>query len=204
MHRQRNRRDAFDDEDSGFNSPRAAYRRPSAEAEALFSPRPSQPVADPDDAPTRKARIKWFSNEKGYGFVAMADSAESVFLPRRVLGADAADMPPGTTLSVRIGDDPKGNGSQCVVAVLNIDRSTAIGVSTGPRLPLVAANRVEVGILARKTAAGSAFAVPELGGRDLYVPAAIARGLEVGARCEFDVGDGNRGPICCRLIRVIT
>jgi cold shock CspA family protein len=146
--------------------------------------------------------VKWFSSERGYGVVEVTDTLENLFLPARVIGPDA-DLPAGTTLTVRAGLDLKGKG-RSVVSVLAIDRSTATNISTGRRMPLIVANRVERGKLDRKTASGSGFIVADMGA-DIYVPGAVlaaALDVRVGDRIEADVGDGDKGPVAIRIRQI--
>jgi cold shock CspA family protein len=197
-HRERNRRGYEDDEYPAVNNLRTRYRRA---AEELFAPLPVRaPTLAADGAEAVQARVKWYSNEKGFGFCAIIDTGEDVFIPRRAVGDDA-DLPTGAIVTVRIGPDVKGGaGKLVVIALLAVDRSTATGVSMGPRPPRVEPNRVEIGTLTRKNEAGSGFLTTEWNST-VYVPAMIGRQLEVGDRIECECGDGDRGPLATKLIR---
>jgi cold shock protein len=218
VHRERRRR-GFDDDDDypPVGNQRDRYRRQADEG--IFSPLPLKSADPPapetsggrltvghrpadDDEPAQKARVKWFNAEKGYGFVALTDGGESIFLPMRVVGPDA-DLPTGTTLVVRVGLDLKGKG-RSVVSVLDVDRSTAIAVGAGPNQPLIAAVRTERGRLARKTASGVGFFESELGGVDIFVPRSCFTDVDVkpGDRIEVDIGNGSKGPLAVRIRRI--
>jgi cold shock CspA family protein len=90
------------------------------------------------------------------------------------------------------------------VSVLDVDRSTAIPFDpSGRNMPLVAPKRVEIGKLVRKTRSGSAFMIPEFGGVNIFIPVSVAAGLDVGARIECDIGDGDKGPVAVKLRKVL-
>jgi cold shock protein len=100
-------------------------------ADEIFAPRSSRPsfaAPPPRQAPSGppvRATVKWFSPEKGFGFVVLADGSGDAFLHAGALeraGHDPADLPPGTSLQVRIELAQKGPQ---VTDVLAIDTSTA-------------------------------------------------------------------------------
>jgi cold shock CspA family protein len=199
------RRRGYDDADYGSFSdapPRVSYRR-SAEAEAaeaLFAPKSG---GGPTGFPTVQARVKWYNPEKRMGFIVAA-GGEEILLPGRV-AEGYVDLAPGTSLTVEINPDRGGGGkSRVATRILNIDRSTAIAIGAGPNRPLVAATRTERGRLARKTAAGSGFFEPELGGVDVFLPRACFLGIDVkpGDRLEADIGNGSKGPVALKIRRI--
>jgi CspA family cold shock protein len=61
--------------------------------------------------PPSGATVKWFSPEKGFGFVVLGDGSGDAFLHGRVVeqsGQDAAALVPGAALRVRIGQGLRG------------------------------------------------------------------------------------------------
>jgi CspA family cold shock protein len=71
------------------------------------------------------ATVKWFSPEKGFGFVVLGDGSGDAFLHSRVVeqsGQDMAALLPGAALRVRIGQGLKGPQ---VGELLDIDAGSA-------------------------------------------------------------------------------
>ncbi|MCW2240656.1 cold-shock protein [Azospirillum canadense] len=55
------------------------------------------------------ATVKWYKNDKGFGFVRFADGSGEAFLHSRVLvGVDAGTLTEGTVLVCDIAETPKG------------------------------------------------------------------------------------------------
>ena len=78
------------------------------------------------------ATVKWFNQEKGFGFVELGDGSGDAFLHIGVLqsaGHDAVE--PETKLRVQVGQGQKGRQ---VTAVLEVDASSA-GASQPARRP---------------------------------------------------------------------
>ncbi|HEY1432863.1 MAG TPA: cold shock domain-containing protein [Stellaceae bacterium] len=82
----------------------------------VFSPRRPRGFGSP--APCRQmpagpptgATVKWFSPEKGFGFVVLDGGRGDAFLHASVLeqsGHDGATLQPGVTLRVRVGQGQK-------------------------------------------------------------------------------------------------
>ncbi len=85
----------------------------------------------PSGPPTR-ATVKWFSPEKGFGFVVLDVGRGDAFLHASILeqsGHDGATLQPGVTLRVRVGQGQKGPQ---VDEILEIDESTAVPPPTAP------------------------------------------------------------------------
>lgn len=75
------------------------------------------------DGPTINGSVKWFSAEKGYGFVAPADGSPDVFLHISALKrANFEDAPKGSTIVCQVQQGQKGRQ---VSQVLELDLSTA-------------------------------------------------------------------------------
>lgn len=82
-------------------------------------PRQSSPIAS---GPPVDATVSWFNAEKGFGFVQLADGSGDAFLHASALQTAGIDsVPPGATVSIRVGQGQKGPQ---VVEVLSVDTST--------------------------------------------------------------------------------
>jgi CspA family cold shock protein len=67
--------------------------------------------------------VKWFSPEKGFGFVELSDGSGDAFLHGSLLAQSGINaVQPGETLEVRVGPGHKGPH---VTEVLSVDSSTA-------------------------------------------------------------------------------
>jgi CspA family cold shock protein len=100
------------------------YRQPPA-----FGTRPrfSQPPLEAPSGPAVSGVVKWFSPDKGFGFVALSDRAGDTFLHGSVLAQSGIGaVQPGETLEVRVGPGHKGPH---VTEVLSVDSSTAAPVA---------------------------------------------------------------------------
>ena len=91
------RRRGFDDRDFAPGRP-----------DRFSAPAPRRQL--PSGPPTG-ATVKWFSPEKGFGFVVLGDGSGDAFLHTSVVeqsGQDVSALQPGAALRVRIGQGPKG------------------------------------------------------------------------------------------------
>ena len=93
-----------------YEPPRQEFRRTPREDAA-----PSGPPVD--------ATVKWFNEEKGFGFVELGDGSGDAFLHIGVLQNSGHDVvAPETKLRVQVGQGQKGRQ---VTAVLEVDASGA-------------------------------------------------------------------------------
>src|SRR5262245_11404241 len=116
------RRRGFDDDFYAPPPGRDEGPQRSSQRPPRRNPAPSGPAVD--------ATVKWFTPDKGFGFVELADGSGDAFLHVAVLqaaGYDAVD--PETKLSVEVGQGQKGRQ---VTAVLSVDTST--GASARPSM----------------------------------------------------------------------
>ena len=169
---------------------------------------------DSPSGPPVPAMVKWYSPDKGFGFVQLADGSGDAFLHARVVERSGHDsLPPGATLEIRFSPGQKG---MQVTEILGVDTSTA-----GQEQPRRArperpgyqpsADRPTVEELGTvkwyNSVKGFGFIGPDHGGKDIFVHAtALERsgvmGLAEGQRVAVDVAEGQKGPeaISLRLI----
>lgn len=206
------RRRGFDDDfapprDRGFGGDRP-FSSPSSSS-SFGAPVPSGPTID--------ATVKWFNPEKGFGFVELADGSGDVFLHARALEAAGQDsVPPGSRLSVRVGQGQKGRQ---VTEVLEVDTSTAeeapprrsFGAGPGAGAPrsggMGAGPRAATGPTEERVGTvkwynpdkGFGFIAVEGGGKDVFVHVTVISrsglgDLAEGQRVLVQVGQGPKGP----------
>ena len=86
-------------------------------------PRLSQPRFEAPSGPPVHGVVRWFSPDKGFGFVELSDGSGDAFLHGSVLAQSGINaVQPGETLEVRVGPGHKGPH---VTEVLSVDSSTA-------------------------------------------------------------------------------
>ena len=86
-------------------------------------PRLSQPWFEAPSGPPVHGVVKWFSPDKGFGFVALSDGSGDAFLHGSLLAQSGINaVQPGETLEVRVGP---GHKRPHVTEVLSVDSSTA-------------------------------------------------------------------------------
>ncbi len=205
------RRRGFDDDFSpppsrSFGGERA-FSSPSSSSSSFSAPAPSGPPIE--------ATVKWFNPEKGFGFVELADGSGDVFLHARALEAAGQEsVPPGSKLSVRVGQGQKGRQ---VTEVLEVDTSTAEaapprrapaagGFGGAPRAggagPRAATGPTEERVGTVKwynPDKGFGFIAVEGGGKDVFVHVTVVSrsglaDLAEGQRVVVQVGQGPKGP----------
>lgn len=200
------RRRGFDDDfapprDRGFGGD-----RPFSSPSSFSAPMPSGPPIE--------ATVKWFNPEKGFGFVELSDGSGDVFLHARALEAAGQEsVPPGSKLSVRVGQGQKGRQ---VTEVLDVDTSTAeaaparrtFGAPGGaPRMGGGAGPRAASGPTEERVGTvkwynpdkGFGFIAVEGGGKDVFVHVTVISrsglaDLAEGQRVVVQVGQGPKGP----------
>ena len=193
--RQSRRRDF--DADTYHSQPRSFGTRP----------RFSQPRFEAPAGPPVSGMVKWFSPEKGFGFVELSDGSGDGFLHGSVLARSGISVvQPGETLEVRVGP---GHTGPHVTEVLSVDNSTAVPkashqssvqatTSNGPWVE-------ETGTVRWfNPERGYGFIAPNGGGRDVFVHvSALERsgieGLSEGQTVVVDVIEGRKGPEAARV-----
>ena len=155
--------------------------------------------------------VKWFSPEKGFGFVQLSDGSGDAFLHGNLLTQSGIGaVQPGETVEVHVGPGHKGPH---VTEVLSIDSSTAATPArrrsdfetTGPSRPSSNALVEETGTVKWfSTERGYGFITRTSGGDDVFVHiSALERsglaGLSEGDRVVVDVAEGRKGPEAARI-----
>jgi CspA family cold shock protein len=78
-------------------------------APASSGPRGQRSAPDPASAVAMSGKVKWFSSEKGFGFVAADDNGRDVFVHVSVLErAGQKTLAEGQTVAMRVVETPKG------------------------------------------------------------------------------------------------
>ena len=190
-------------------------RRREFDAEAFstqpraFGTRPgfSQPRFEAPSGPPVSGIVKWFSPEKGFGFIELSDGSGDAFLHGSVLAqSGTAAVQPGETLEVRVGPGHKGPH---VTEVLSIDSSTAVPIASRRSSSRVTTSDgpsvEETGTVKWFNAdRGYGFIAPNNGGKDVFVHvSALERsgieGLTERQAVVVDVVEGQKGPEAARI-----
>jgi CspA family cold shock protein len=197
----RNSRRREFDADTDHPQPRAFGTRP----------RFIQPRFEAPSGPPVNGVVKWFSPEKGFGFVELSDGSGDAFLHGSVLAQSGiAAVQPGETLEVRVGPGHKGPH---ITEVLSVDSSTA-AAATPRRSNYQAApsSRPTSDTLVEQSGTvkwfnaerGYGFITRNGGGEDVFVHvSALERsgltGLSEGDRVIVDISEGRKGLEAARV-----
>ena len=162
--------------------------------------------------PPIRATLKWFSPEKGFGFVALDDGAGDAFLHATIVeqsGCEAAKLQPGAVLQVTIGQGQKGLQ---VSEILTVKDNTAepsdmetSGMPARRERPGFRqampgrSNRITGTVKWYSGERGFGFIAVDGGLKEVFVHAtALQRSritnLSEGQRVTFEVGQGRKGP----------
>ena len=188
------RRRGFDDDN--FEAPRSN----SAGAPEFGVARFEAP-----SGPSIQAIVKWYSPEKGFGFVQLADGSGEAFLHVSVVERSGhRSVLPGATLEIRAGSSAKGAQ---VTEILSVDTSTALQEPprrVRPERPAYRSDKQaaveEIGTVKwYNTVKGFGFIGSDRGGKDIFVHASLLNrvglaDLAEGQRVTIDVVDGSKGP----------
>jgi cold shock protein len=192
--RQTRRRDFEADADTYHPQSRAFGSRPQFNRTPLEAP----------SGPAVRGVVKWFSPEKGFGFIVLSDGSGDAFLHGSVLAQSGFSMvQPGETLEVRVGPGHKGPH---VTEILSVDPSTATPATRRSSPPRAISNS-PIDVSAEQSGTVKWFN-PEKGygfialadrEQDVFVHiSALGRsgltGLVEGQQVVVDVGEGRKGP----------
>jgi CspA family cold shock protein len=170
-------------------------------------PRFNRAAFEAPSGPPVSGVVKWFSPEKGFGFVELSDGSGDAFLHGSVLAQRGIGaVQPGETLEVRVGLGHKGPH---VTEVLSIDSSTAVPMasrrSSAQATTLNGPSVEKTGTVKWFNAErGYGFIAPNGGGKDVFVHiSALERsgieGLSEGQTVVVDVVEGRKGPEATRV-----
>jgi CspA family cold shock protein len=178
------RRREFDDDSFGarearYEPPRQSLRRTPHEDAA-----PSGPPVD--------ATVKWFNDEKGFGFVELGDGSGDAFLHIGVLQNAGHDVvAPATKLRVQVGQGQKGRQ---VTAVLEVDASGVDAGQPSSRRTQVSSKRERVDSSTASAVEGTVkwfsadkgfgFAVAEDGDKDVFIHVSVVEKAGIGVLAE--------------------
>jgi cold shock protein len=185
------------DADTGYRQPRAFGT--GSRSSLLRSEAPSGPPIS--------GIVKWFSPEKGFGFVELSDGSGDAFLHGSVLAQSGiAAVQPGETLEVRVGPGHKGPH---VTEVLSVDTSTAAPMGSRRSSPqattLDGPSVEETGTVKWFNAQrGYGFIGLNSGGKDVFVHVSALEqsGIEQlseGQSVVIDLVEGRKGPEAARI-----
>ena len=174
-------------------------------------PRFSQPRFEAPSGPPISGVVKWFSPDKGFGFVELSDGSGDAFLHESVLAQSGiTTVQPGETVEVRVGPGHKGPH---ITEIISVDSSTA--KPTTPRRSNFGATTSngsssdasidETGTVKWFNAQrGYGFIAPNSGGKDLFVHASTLEksgltSLTEGQSVVVDVVEGQKGREAARV-----
>jgi cold shock protein len=179
-----------------------AVQRPRGHTPPVFA---SAGRRQPVSGPPVRATVKWFSPEKGFGFVVLGDGSGDAFLHASVVeqsGRDSSLLKPGATLRVTVGHGQKGAQ---VTEILEIDASTVAPATPRPRTP-PEARRATTDRGGRMTGTvkwysperGFGFVAVDGGRQEVFVHATTLQRSRIAALCEgqrvtLEVAEGRKG-----------
>ena len=173
-------------------------------------PRFSQPRFEAPSGPPVNGVVKWFSPEKGFGFLELSDGSGDAFLHGTVLAQSGTSaVQPGETLEVRVGPGHKGPH---ITEVLSVDSSTAAAATlrrsnyrgATSSTPTSDTLVEETGTVKWFNAERGYGFITRNGGEDLFVHISVLErsgltGLSEGDRVIVDIAEGRKGLEAARV-----
>jgi cold shock protein len=192
--RQSRRRDFEDDAETYRPQTRVFGSRPQFNRTPFEAP----------SGPAVRGVVKWFSPERGFGFIVLSDRSGDAFLHGSVLAQSGFSIvQPGETLEVRVGPGHKGPH---VTEVLSVDSSTATPATRRSSPPRAISN-IPIDVSAERSGTvkwfnyekGYGFIALADREQDVFVHiSALERsgltGLAEGQQVVVGVGEGRKGP----------
>jgi cold shock protein len=170
---------------------RSARARRATSPHAKHFEDPPREDAAPSGPPV-DATVKWFNDEKGFGFVELGDGSGDAFLHIGVLQNAGHDVvAPATKLRVQVGQGQKGRQ---VTAVLEVDASEVDAEQQSSSRSRVSSKRERVDPSTASAVEGTVkwfsadkgfgFAVAEDGEKDVFIYISVVEKAGIGVLAE--------------------